>query len=94
MTQSDKLDSYINLTQNGRLFPSFINKSFKAYKLDEVFKRGDEDPCSPKEIEHMKELKLQLRKYQLFIGQFLDYRSIYKVLLLYHGLGSQRHIML
>lgn len=89
MSKQDKLDNYISLTQSGRLFPSFVSKNYKAYKLDEMLKRSNEDPCSPKEREHMKELKLELRKYQLFISQFMDYRSIYKSLLLYHGLGSQ-----
>ncbi|ARF11794.1 hypothetical protein Klosneuvirus_2_230 [Klosneuvirus KNV1] len=90
MSNTDKLDNYISLSQSGRLFPSFIAKNFKQYKLDEMLKRnsGDDDPCSPKEREHMKELKLELRKYQLFVSQFMDYRSIYKGILLYHGLGS------
>lgn len=40
-----------------------------------------EDPCNRK-------LKLELRNYQLFISKYLDYRSPYKDILLYHGLGS------
>lgn len=88
MSKPDQLDTYISLTQSGRLFPSFISANFKQYKLEEALKQPNNDPCSPKEREHMKELKLELRKYQLFVSQFLDYRSIYKTILLYHGLGS------
>ena len=32
--------------------------------------------------------KLELRKYQEFIGSYLDYKSPYHDILLYHGLGS------
>lgn len=88
MSKHDKMDTSIVLTQNGKMFPSYINKNFKAYKLDEVFKRTDEDPCKPKTNEHTKELKQELRKYQLFVSRFMDYRSIYKGILLFHGLGS------
>ena len=44
------------------------------------------DPCAIKE-----ELQT-LRKYQEFVGKFMDYRSPYKSLMLYHGLGSGKTI--
>lgn len=33
-------------------------------------------------------MKLELRSYQLFLSKYLDYRSIYHDILIYHGLGS------
>ena len=72
---------YIDFKVNGRLFPSWILKNFKRYKLPEVFRKDGEDPCSVKE-------KLELRKYQEFVGQYLDYKSPYRDILVYHGLGS------
>ena len=35
-----------------------------------------------------KQTKLQLRKYQEFISQILDYKSPHREMLLYHGLGT------
>lgn len=72
---------YVDLKINGRLFPSWVMKNFKAYKLPEVVTQGDTDPCSIR-------IKEGLRKYQEFVGKFLDYRSPYRDILLYHGLGS------
>lgn len=91
MSKPDKTDAYINLTQNGRLMPSWVSYNFKKYKLDDMLKRSGEDPCGPTDKDHTKELKQDLRKYQLFVSQFLDYRSTYKGILLYHGLGSQKN---
>jgi len=73
--------SYPNLKINGRLFPIWILKNFKKYKLPEIIRKDDEDPCQIK-------TKLELRKYQEFIGAYLSYDSPYHDILLYHGLGS------
>jgi hypothetical protein len=72
---------YPNLKINGRIFPIWILKNFAKYKLPEIIRKDDEDPCQIK-------TKLELRKYQEFIGAYLDYRSPYHDILLYHGLGS------
>ena len=72
---------YPNLKINGRIFPIWILKNFAKYKLPEIIRKDDEDPCQVK-------TKLELRKYQEFIGAYLDYRSPYRDILLYHGLGS------
>ena len=72
---------YPNLKINGRLFPIWILKNFAKYKLPEIIRKDDEDPCQIK-------TKIELRKYQEFIGAYLDYKSPYHDILLYHGLGS------
>ena len=72
---------YPNLRINGRIFPIWILKNFAKYKLPEIIRKNDEDPCQIK-------TKLELRKYQEFIGSYLDYRSPYRDILIYHGLGS------
>lgn len=74
-------NAYPNLKINGRLFPIWILKNFAKYKLPEIIRKDDEDPCQVK-------TKLELRKYQEFIGAYLDYKSPYHDILLYHGLGS------
>lgn len=75
-----KKNQYVDLKVNGRLFPSWILANFKKFKLEEIVK-SDGDPCNEK-------LEFELRKYQLFVGQYLDFRSPYHDILLYHGLGS------
>ena len=74
-------NKYINLTQNGRIFPAWILNNFKQYKLPPIIRRENEDPCNV-------ETKLELRKYQEFIGEYLGPGSPYNEILLYHGLGS------
>ena len=78
---NEKIKKYIDLKVNGRLFPSWILKNFKRYKLPEIIRQEGVDPCSIKE-------KLELRKYQDFVGQYLDFNSPYRDILIYHGLGS------
>ena len=39
---------YIDLRINGRLFPSWILKNFKSYKLPEIIRKDDIDPCKIK----------------------------------------------
>ena len=79
----DKKDrnDYPNFKINGRLFPIWILQNFKKYKLPEIIRKNDEDPCQIK-------TKLELRKYQEFISAYLDYNSPYHDILLFHGLGS------
>jgi superfamily II DNA or RNA helicase len=71
----------INLEINGKLFPSWILLNFKNYELPEIMKKDGEDPCKIK-------IKKELTLYQQFIGKFLDYKSAFRDILLYHGLGS------
>src|SRR5689334_2768679 len=78
---SDKKKQYVDLTVNGRIFPSWILKNFKQYKMPEIIRKEGEDPCL---VEH----KLELRKYQLFVSKYLSYNSPYRDILIYHGLGS------
>jgi superfamily II DNA or RNA helicase len=73
--------SNINLEQNGRIFPSWVMKNFKKYILPEIIRKEGEDPCNEK-----RENKVTL--YQEFIGQFLNYQSPFKDMLVYHGVGS------
>lgn len=82
----ERSGNYVDLKINGRLFPGWINLNFKKYKLEEMFNKPGEDPCNKKA--DTGELKLELRKYQVFMSQFLDYRSPFRDILIYHGLGS------
>ena len=75
---------YIDLKINGRLFPHWVMMNFKKYKLDEIITKEGEDP-QKKSLENR---KMELKNYQTFISAFLDFRSPYKNLLVYHGLGS------
>lgn len=74
-------NKYIDLKINGRLFPSWILANFKDYMLPEIVKTGD-DPCN------IRNTRKNLKKYQEFLGKFLDYKSPYHDILIYHGLGS------
>jgi len=76
-----QLNVYPNFKLNGRIFPIWILKNFSKYKLPEIIRKDDEDPCQVK-------TKLGLKKYQEFITYYLDYKSPYHDILLYHGLGS------
>ena len=71
----------IILEQNGRLFPLWVMKNFKQYILPEIIRREGEDPCNEK-----RESGLTL--YQQFVGQFLNYQSPFKDMLIYHGVGA------
>ena len=72
---------YIVPKINGRLFPSWILANFKSYKLPEIIRKDDEDPCRLK-------TKIELRTYQVFLSKYLDFKSPYHDILIYHGLGS------
>lgn len=75
----------IDLTINGRLFPSWILMNFKKYQLPEILRKKGDDPCD--EV-----FKKELNKYQEFIGQYLNYTSPFKDILVYHGLGSGKTV--
>jgi len=72
---------YPNLKVNGRIFPIWLLKNFKKYRLPEIIRKDDEDPCSIR-------TKLELKKYQEFIASYLDYNSPYHDILLYYGVGA------
>jgi hypothetical protein len=72
---------YIVPNIDGKLFPSFILANFKKYKIPEILLNESDDPCN-------KQTKLELRKFQMFVSKFLDYRSPYRDILLYHEPGA------
>ena len=78
--ESKRHNKYIDLRINGKLFPSWILANFKEYQLPEIIRGAD--PCN-------ETIKLELRKYQLFLGKYLDFNSSYRDILLYHGLGFE-----
>lgn len=77
-------NNLIDLTVNGRIFPLWIMKNFKKYKLPEIIRDKSIDPCNLNKNINYNELRL----YQRFVGEYLDYKSPYKNILIYHGLGS------
>ena len=76
----------INLEQNGRLFPSWVMKNFKKFVLPEIINKEGEDPCNRIIIAD------KLNAYQEFIGEYLNYRSPFKDLLVYHGVGAGKTV--
>lgn len=72
---------YVDLKINGRLFPTWVLANFKKYKLPEIIQDGS-DPCNKTTSTQ------ELRLYQVFLSQFLDYNSPYRDILIYHGLGA------
>lgn len=76
-----KINQYVNIKLNGRLFPTWLLTNFKRYKLPEILLDGS-DPCNDTKM------KKELRKYQEFLSRYLDYNSPYRDILMYHGLGS------
>ena len=76
-----KTEQYVNLKINGRMFPTWLLANFNKYKLPEIFIDGS-DPCNNTKTSG------ELRKYQEFLGRYLDYNSPYRDILIYHGLGS------
>lgn len=77
----DRLDLKIN----GRLFPAWVMMNFKKYTLPEIIRKEGEDPCNEK-------IKKELTLYQKFLGQYLSYKSPFKNILIYHGLGSGKTV--
>lgn len=86
MSFSHTENQYIDLKNNGRLFPTWILHNFKKYKLPKVIRAVGEDPC--KTLKASSNEKIKLWQYQEFIGAYLDPRGPYNEILLYHGLGS------
>jgi len=82
MSRQTKKDKYIDFRINGRLFPTWMMANFKKYKLPEIIIKEGEDPCATSKV------KFELRKYQVFASAYLDYKSPYQNILIYHGLGS------
>jgi hypothetical protein len=68
---------YIDLQDNGRLFPSWVMLNYKKFRLDKVETKEGEDPCN-------KQQKDGVRKYQEFLSYFLSYKSPFKDILVYH----------
>ena len=96
-----KQSNYVDLKINGRLFPSFILANFKKYELEEFLDIvAGEDPCFTKPktqpqltdkteegVSAQVQMKQSLRKYQEFVGKYLDFKSPYKNMLLYWEVG-------
>ena len=76
----------INLEQNGRLFPNWVMKNFKKFILPEIIRKEGEDPCNETIIAN------KLTIYQEFIGEYLNYRSPFKDMLVYHGVGAGKTV--
>jgi superfamily II DNA or RNA helicase len=77
-----KRSNYVDLKTNGRLLPSWLLNNFKKYRLPEIIQKEGVDPCE------VKDSKRELRLYQRFISQYLDFKSNMKNMLVYHGMGS------
>lgn len=81
-------DNYIDLKVNGRLFPTWVLHNFKKYKLPPIVRDNNDDPCNaPKSLDSN-----ELRLYQQFLASYLDYRSPFHDILIYHGLGSGKTV--
>jgi len=76
-------NKYIDLTTNGKLFPSWILKNFEKYYIPELKKKDGEDPCKD---------PTRIRLYQEFLVKYMDFRSPYKSILVYHGMGSGKTV--
>lgn len=81
-------NNYVDIRINGRLFPSWVLANFKSYKLPEIEMNVDACNIKTTDIENKK----QLKKYQEFIGKFMDFNSPYRSILLYHGVGSGKTV--
>lgn len=77
---------YINLKENGKLFPSWIIDKFKGYSMPKIDINDETDACKDKQTSH------ELRKYQLFLSAYLDISSPFNSILIYHGLGSGKTV--
>jgi superfamily II DNA or RNA helicase len=86
MSSEYNMDNYVDLKINGKIFDLFIKANYKKYML-EPFENTGEDPCKKQNGDTN-----VLRKYQSFVSSYLDFRSPYKTILLYHGLGSGKTI--
>ena len=71
----------INLEQNGSIFPSWVMENFKKFILPEIINKNGDDPCN-------EQVKEETTLYQQFVGQFLNFQSPFKDILVYHGVGA------
>lgn len=76
--------NFIDLKINGRLFPLWVLSNFRKYKIKPLEKVTGNDPCNYKPEGQQEEFRV----YQRFLASFLDYRSPFRDILIYHGLGS------
>ena len=88
MSNSNIQNNFIDFKVNGRLFPLWVLQNLKKYKLKPIIKVAGEDPCKKSSNDEV----LEIRQYQQFTGSYLDYKSPYKNILLYHGLGSGKTV--
>ena len=81
MTSSSIIKNKIEVNSN--LFPSWIVKHFKEYKLPEIMRNTDVDydACNV-------EIKKELYKYQTFIGRYLSNENSFNSILIYHLMGA------
>lgn len=84
MDEQEIKQKSINLKINGRLFPSYIDKNFKDYELQEEIKDLTIDRCNLP----LKKEKQELKKYQEFVSKYMDNTTNNNSILLYHGLGT------
>jgi superfamily II DNA or RNA helicase len=84
MDETEIKQRKINLKINGRLFPSYIDKNFKEYELEEEIRDLTIDRCN---LDTKKEKK-ELKKYQEFVSKYMDNNTNNQSILLYHGLGT------
>ena len=78
-------NNYVDLRLNGRLFPTWVMMNFKKYTLPDIIREEGVDPCSVKG-------KYGLRTYQKFLSSYLSFKSPFRDILVYHGLGSGKTV--
>ena len=71
--------SWVN--PNQKIFPQWINQTFSKYRLD-------------KSNKFVISKEFQPFKYQEFLRDYLQENSPYRGVLLFHGLGSAKHVQL
>lgn len=76
---------YIQFKIDGSIFPTWIMKNFKQYKIPSLVIDDAIDPCN---TAASTTLPKQLKVYQEFIGKYMSPNSPYHSILLYHGMGS------
>jgi superfamily II DNA or RNA helicase len=84
---SSRSNKYIDLKNNGRLFPVWVMHNFKKYKLPEIMRGKDEDRCNSS-----RDAKKELNRYQSFLAEFIGPGRPYNEMLLYHNMGSGKTI--
>lgn len=80
----------MDLRINGNLFPLWILKNFKKYKLPPFIYDSESDLC----VVDKKNEKIvkQLKAYQEFISAYLNPKTGFRDILIYHGLGSGKTV--